>query len=398
MAPELLERLLRTEDERVEWKESARDASEIVQAVGALANDLGATGSPGYLLIGVSKKGDVVGVAGDTNRLDEEQRVIADRLRSTKILPTPSFDISLVERDAKIVLVVRVEPYSVPPIVAVDAVAWVRVGSTTRRATDADLARLRERRPEHQLPFDSRVVPTATVEDIETSRLRAEHQAAQESNGLPETFPAFEAWLTQNELGKPIRGTWRPSTAAILVYGRSPQTYLPGAVVELARYGGTDVSAPLAMRRTITGSLPDQLDGAWALLTANLGEVPAAADGMREPFAPEYPLEALRELARNMVQHRQLDATYAPGRIEWYDDRIEFSNPGRPFGRASEGELGEHADYRNPSVTRLLARLGYVQRLGRGVRLVRRLLEQNGNPPLDVETDGFTRVVVRRRS
>jgi len=45
----------------------------------------------------------------------------------------------------------------------------------------------------------------------------------------------------------------------------------------------------------------------------------------------------------------------------------------------------------------LLAAEGYVERLGRGIRRARLQLERNGNPPLQVETDGFTRVVVRRR-
>lgn len=96
-----------------------------------------------------------------------------------------------------------------------------------------------------------------------------------------------------------------------------------------------------------------------------------------------------------MLQHRQYDATHAPARIEWYQDRIELSNPGAPFGRASAGEFGAESDYRNPNLTRHLVELGYVQKLGRGVRLVRRQLERNGNPPLAVEVDGFTRVIVR---
>jgi len=73
-------------------------------------------------------------------------------------------------------------------------------------------------------------------------------------------------------------------------------------------------------------------------------------------------------------------------------------NPGGPYGHAAEGEFGTHSDYRNPLLTARLAAAGYVQQLGRGVRRARLQLEKNGNPPLVVETDGFTRVVVRRRA
>jgi ATP-dependent DNA helicase RecG len=136
-------------------------------------------------------------------------------------------------------------------------------------------------------------------------------------------------------------------------------------------------------------------------LSAHLERVPARTgppDDIREGYVPQYPLEALKELVRNLVQHRLYEGTHAPGRIEWYTDRIEFSNPGGPYGRASEGELGEHTDYRNPVVTAELVELGYVEQLGRGIRRVRLQLERNGNPPLAAEVDGFTRVIVRVRT
>ena len=44
-----------------------------------------------------------------------------------------------------------------------------------------------------------------------------------------------------------------------------------------------------------------------------------------------------------------------------------------------------------------LVEMGYVQQLGRGIRRVRLQLERNGNPPLEVEKDGFTRLIVRGR-
>jgi ATP-dependent DNA helicase RecG len=109
------------------------------------------------------------------------------------------------------------------------------------------------------------------------------------------------------------------------------------------------------------------------------------------------PWRRCKELARNLVQHRLYEGTHAPGRIEWFSTHIELSNPGCPFGRASEGEFGEHSDYRNPVVTAGLVDMGYVQQLGRGVRRVRLLLERNGNPPLEIEKDGFTRLILRAR-
>jgi ATP-dependent DNA helicase RecG len=87
-------------------------------------------------------------------------------------------------------------------------------------------------------------------------------------------------------------------------------------------------------------------------------------------------------------------------RIEWKQSAKDggvFTNPGGPFGQAGQGEFGEHSDYRNPTLTRHLAALGFVQQLGRGVRRVRSLLSKHGHPPLMVEVDGYTRITVGRR-
>ena len=395
--------LLQTETDRVEWKRSAEDSEGLFHAACALANDLGAAGSPGFLLMGVDKDGSVCGV--DRSRLDEIQRKIADRLRSTKLQPTPTFTVAIEDglgpSADRAVVRVTLDPYPVPPVVAVDGVAWVRQGSTTRRATEADWQRLRERRPERHQPFDLRPMLDASLEHLDTRRLREAYDATKLSVSDEELFPSLEAWLTQCQLGRSIGGVWRPNPAAVLLYGVSPQSLLPAAKIEFVRYKSMDVDGEVASRKTITGTLGDQLDAAWAQFRAHIESVPAppeASGGMREPYQPQYPLEALKELARNLVQHRLYEGTHAPARIEWFPDRIEISNPGGPFGRASEGALGDHTDCRNPVITARLVDLGYVEQLGRGIRRVRLQLERSGNPPLEVEVDGFTRVIVRARS
>lgn len=398
MTPQELAEATATESERVEWKESDRDTNGILQAVCALANDLEDSRRPGFVVIGLRKDGSSVGTGVEAATADEASQSLVSRLTSSRILPAPSLSVEGVEHDGAHLWMIRIEPYPVPPVVQVDAVAWVRRGTTTRRATDADLVRLRERRPERTHPFDLRPVPGATADDLDVRSLRNLYEAGRGEDKDADTFPSFTEWLTQRELGRPVQEVWTPFAGAVLLYGRTPQTFVPSAFVEMVRYGGQDVDAQVVWRRTITGTLPDQLDTLWAQISAHLADVPSGKEGIATPYVPEYPLDALKELARNLVQHRLYEGTNAPGRVEWFEDRIVFSNPGRPFGRASEGDFGAHADYRNPTVTRGLVALGYVERLGRGVRLVRALLRRNGNPDLEHEVDGFTTVTVRRRA
>jgi ATP-dependent DNA helicase RecG len=328
---------------------------------------------------------------------DKAMLAIADKLSSTKLQPHPSCTIDAIERGGAMVFVVGVHPYAVPPVVKVAGVAWVRVGTQTRRAADADVRRLEERRPEHQQPFDVRPVPGATLDDLDLSQLRQLHLAEKDGDEQVNDFPELERWLSQRELVRRIASAWVPNVTAVLLYGVSPQTFFPGAIVELVRYDGTDFDAGVSVRKTVTGSLPNQLDVLWAQVAGLIRDRPAVAKGIRTPYIAEYPLDALKELVRNMVQHRSYEATNAPGRISWFDDRIVFTNPGGPFGQAGQGEFGEFSDYRNPTITRGLSDLGYVERLGRGVRIVQRLLDRAGHAPLGVETDGYTTLTVRRR-
>jgi len=397
MDPVELTLILTDETERIEWKESDRDTNGLLQAVCALANDLEDSRRPGFLVIGMRKGVGPVGTGVDPRAADDASQNLVNRLTSTKILPAPSLSLEGLVHEGFHLWVVRVDPYPVPPVVQVDGVAWVRKGTTTRRATEADQLRLRERRPERNHPFDLRPLPGAALEDLDSRALRAAHESHREEDAEAATFPTFEEWLTQRELGRALAGRWTPFAGAVLLHGRAPQSLVPGALVEMVRYAGRDVDSAVVWRRTVTGTLPDQLDTLWAQLSAHVADVPAGTEGVVTGYSPEYPLDALKELARNLVQHRLYEGTNAPGRVEWYEDRIVFTNPGSPFGRASEGEFGAHADYRNPAITRGLVEMGYVERLGRGIRLVRSLLKRNGNPDLETEIDGFTTVVVKRR-
>ena len=96
-----------------------------------------------------------------------------------------------------------------------------------------------------------------------------------------------------------------------------------------------------------------------------------------------YPLAALQQLVRNAVMHRAYEATNAPVRVYWYDDRIEIINPGGPYGEVTVETFGASGltDYRNPNLAEAMRVLGLVQRFGAGIPIARRALAENGNPP-----------------
>ena len=94
------------------------------------------------------------------------------------------------------------------------------------------------------------------------------------------------------------------------------------------------------------------------------------------------PKGALQQFVRNAVMHRTYESTNAPVRVTWYEDRIEITSPGGPYGVVRADNFGQAgvADYRNPNLAEAMRVLGFVQRFGVGIATARRLLAENGNP------------------
>lgn len=398
MLPEDLEKIFRGETPHVERKSSHKDRSEILQAVCAFANDIEGAHRPSHVVVGIDPQGAPTRAYDDPEEADRAQQALANMLSSTQIIPHPSCPIHQVDYRGHTVFIIEVAPHEVPPVVKINGTAWVRKGTTTQRASDSDMRRLEERRPIHLQPFDVRSVQGATLADLDEELLRQRHAAIRGADDDPDTFLKFDAWLVQQGICRREQDAVLPTVAGLLVYGLSPQTYLSGAEVDLTRYRGTDFADDIIARKRFVGPLPTQIKGLWDYLGTLVEDEAQPEQGMIAAFVPSYPLDVLKELVRNMLQHRDYAATRAPARIAWFDDSITFTNPGGPFGQASQGELGEHSDYRNPALTNLLVELGYVERAGRGLRRARGLLRRFGHPPLEVETNGFTSITLRRRT
>jgi ATP-dependent DNA helicase RecG len=95
---------------------------------------------------------------------------------------------------------------------------------------------------------------------------------------------------------------------------------------------------------------------------------------------------------------RCYEATNAPVRIYWYDDRIEITSPGGPFGIVSPENFGQPGvtDYRNPNLAEAMRVLGFVQHFGAGIPTARQALAKNGNPPPEFDVQpAYLGVIVR---
>lgn len=181
----------------------------------------------------------------------------------------------------------------------------------------------------------------------------------------------------------------RVTLLGLLVIGRRPRYFIPGAYVQFLRIAGHRLSDDIVDAAELDGTVSDMLRRLDDKLKAHNFRRVDLVSGDRERRTETYPLVALRELACNAIMHRTYERTNTPVRVTWFDDRIEIRNPGGPFGAVTEANFGQGspADYRNPSLAKAMKTLGHAQGCGAGIRTAQRCLREAGHPDTTFITD-----------
>lgn len=355
-----------------------------------MANDLVGKGG-GDILVGVADDGTPV---DDVDVSDRALLALTDLRDDGRILDRPSFTVEAATYRGKPVVHIHVEASAALPV-RFEGVVWVRPGPTTRKASREDERVLAEGRRAGDGPFDSRPVPGTTLDDLDLDLFRQAYLPSMvgpeviEENGRP-----TELQLSSLHLAMPDR---RPTVLGLLTVGLDPSSRIPGAYVQFVRYQGLDLDAPVVDDQELRQNLVGAAARLEPLLRSNL-RTRLVEEGFRETPQPDYPLEALRELSMNALMHRNYETSYAPVRIAWFDDRIELTNPGGPYGQVRDDNFDRVTDYRNPSLAAAMKGLGYVNRFGRGIGRVHASLARNGNPPAEFQVDDSSWAVTLRRA
>lgn len=377
MTEDLASTLGRVEGPALEFKREATDRDALRKAVCALANDLIGCGG-GDLLIGVDRDGNPHPV----DVTDDALLRIAQLRDEGRLLERPSMTVDRAVYAGEPVIQVRVNASGTPPV-RLDGVAWVRPGPLTKRASADDERVLIERRTAAVLPFDARPLPGTGAGDLDLELLRSTYvSAAVDPDVVEENDRPLEQQLKSLRLLHP---TGAATPLGILLGGWDPTAVLPGAYLQFVRYDGLDAAAAIRDEEEIRDNLITGARTLTALLQANVSRAVREVDNLRERTVEDYPMPALREAIFNALVHRTYEATNAPVRVLWFDDRVEVTNPGGPYGSVNADNFDRVNDYRNPSLAAAMKTLGYVNRFGRGIERMRLQLERNGSPEPEFE-------------
>ena len=385
------------ESDIVERKESLRgDAPvKIRQAVCAFANDLPDRRRPGVVLVGVDDGGRAVG--GDVS--DELLRQLADIKTDGNIVPPPTMVVESRTLAGARVAVVTVRPSDSPPV-RYQGRIWIRVGPRRAVASAQDERILSEKRRHRDPHFDARKAPAARLADLSLRRFEEEYlPAAVDAETLASNDRSVEERLTAAKMIVSVDDPV-PTVGGVLVLGRRPQDFLPGAYAQFLRVAGTEFGDPVTDTEICQGVIEDVVRRLDDKLIAHNRTSVDFLSGPVEIRDSTYPLDAVQQLVRNAVMHRTYEGTNAPTHVYWFDDRIEIGSPGGAYGAVNAGNFGQPGvvDYRNPILAEAMRVLGLVQRYGFGIPAARRLLRAAGHPEPEFRVDpSWVHCTVRAR-
>ena len=344
---------LERESKTLEFKAQLPQFYSLVKTCVAFANGVG-----GKIIIGIDDKThEVIGIDDETrNRLyDEFPNSLYDKT-------CPGLLAEIYEQcfGEESVMIIEI-PNSIkkPVFIKTEGIPhgiYLRAGPNTRRATSDYVEELmRENKRDY---FDEGIIQTGidalssdlmkkAFDRIDTDRLITEKVLIRSSIN-PEKY--------------------YPTVAGILFFCTTPDLYIPEALVLCTRFSGID-GRTIIQSEEIRGSLEKQIDISFQLIKSWLTR-DYTLFNTRLQGKTIIPEGALREAIINAIIHRKY---WIPGaiKIALYDNRLEIFSPGNFPGLMSVRDLGDGTTHlRNPHIARIARRLGLVEKLGTGIKLI----------------------------
>ena len=219
-----------------------------------------------------------------------------------------------------------------------------------------------------------RIVLTSDMKSLDETLLARFLKAADVSEAERNAF------LVEMSLADEDNGVLRPTGLGLLLFGKTPQSLYPNAVIKatLKRDGRVlEVT-------TIEGRIPKQLDEANKWFERNMPSFISRVGAERKKVY-DYPLEVIRELIGNAVIHRDYGLKGAPVYFEINDQSIVIKSPGLPEPPVSLEQIisfSAPSFSRNPVIMYVLDKLDYAEQRGLGFETVKDLTKNNMPLPI----------------
>ncbi len=376
---DILQLIKNGETQEAEFKEGCPANHEISQIICAFANTDG-----GCFIMGVSKKGEITGLSGNFDKIQQEIANANQAVYSPPIISTKIFEVA-----SKKIIVIKIERANDKNAHTFRGVVYIRVGSTTRKLEGQSLFDFLKNK--QILCFDEQE-SEARLEDIDVARIKSYLT----KRGQPDFLKSKTTsdFIVSNMLGKQ-NGYLKIKNVTSLFFAKEPYQWHSQNEMRVVRFSGIEPITVVSQRDFRLDPM-DNIDQVLSFVRDNISKrfiIPE--NSPRRIEIEEYPMPALREAIVNAVAHRDY-FSYDSIQISIFDDRIEISNPGGLPEGLTKNYFGKRSVRRNPITYRLLRDCHYVEGLGIGVPKIINEMRKAGlkDPEFNFE-GGFFAVVLR---
>ncbi|MBK8256125.1 MAG: SAVED domain-containing protein [Polyangiaceae bacterium] len=188
---------------------------------------------------------------------------------------------------------------------------------------------------------------------------------------------------------------------ALLLFGKEPTRWIPGAWVDMNIYPGEVVTDQHSQRVQLLGPLPGLIRDVLRNLHLHMGmDIDKSQDALSiRQNRDRYSAKAVQEAVVNALAHRDYERQ-EPTRVRVFSNRIEIHNPGGSahvenlVERARAGR-GANPKWRNEALAQFLIRNQLAQSSGQGLPTIfKETLEIAGREPeVHADRDGFEMVI-----
>jgi ATP-dependent DNA helicase RecG len=354
------------EQQNIEYKSSWHD--DYLKWICGFANAQG-----GRIYIGKDDTGNIIGLDDYKKLMDEIPNKIKNNMGITA-------EVNLLQEGGKRYIEIVIQPYSVP--ISLRGRYYYRSGSVKQELTGAALNEFLLKRA--GITWDEVVEPKATFADIDEEAFHLYLQMAKEKGRMPDI-----AGLTTEQIFEKLRlsENGQLKRAAIIMFGKDPVRFYPGAFVKIGRFEKSDTD--LRFQEVEEGNLIVLLRNVLEQLNRKFLIRPIEFEGMYRIEKYEYPVPAIREMLLNALIHRIYMGIFVQIRV--YDDKISIWNDGKlPEGINLEKLKQPHSSKpRNLIIADICFKGGLIDAWGRGtIRIIETCLEAGLPEPELIERDG----------
>lgn len=358
------------ESQDIEFKRKL--SRDISHEVVAMANSGG-----GWILIGISDDGEIVGCTEDLDKLSSFLQ---------QITPPVKLDMDTVELDEKKIYVLRV--YDDGKLHSIGGTVYIRIGTVKR---PLDLQEIGVRLVDALETYFDRQVSPVKYSDADQESLEFYFDAMAKSRNRRIPRDKWMKYLRSIGAVLPRDDGLYLSYGGLLFFYEAPEEYIPYSGLRIIRIGADGV--PVASRE-IRGPVWKVVDIAMSYLEAEVSELEMVV-GVRREKLRKYPIRAVREAVINALTHRNY-AIPSDVMISIYSDKLVVSSPGSLVPGV---DLDDPIHIpRNPVLSQLMFDAGYIEKYGVGIMLMKRLCRDHPYVDLEFNTRGYSFKVVFKLS